>query len=143
DQCEDLLELVENEHELRVVARQDPLQRAQEPPLAVLELLEQTGRRSVGHPEQRRLELLERLGAGEHLDAPPGLRAGQRSAPGSAPRRSAGTSPARTTDDLPLPLGPTTARKRVSRRRSIRCSVSASRPKKSAESASSKARRPL
>ena len=81
DQCEDLLELVENEHELRVVARQDPLQRAQEPPLAVLELLEQTGRRSVGHPEQRRLELLERIGAGEHLDDPPGLRAGQRSAP--------------------------------------------------------------
>jgi hypothetical protein len=28
----------------------------------------------------------------------------QRSAPGIAPRRSAGISPARTTEDLPLPL---------------------------------------
>ena len=33
----------------------------------------------------------------------------QRSEPGSAPRRSAGTRPARTTDDLPEPDGPTTA----------------------------------
>ena len=30
--------------------------------------------------------------------------------PPSAPRRIAGTSPARTTEDLPPPLGPTTAR---------------------------------
>ena len=35
--------------------------------------------------------------------------------PGSAPCRSGGTSPARTVDDFPLPLGPTTARKRSRR----------------------------
>ena len=37
------------------------------------------------------------------------------SEPGSGPRFSAGISPALTTLDLPLPLGPTTARKRASR----------------------------
>ena len=69
---------------------------------------------------------------------------GQRSDPGSAPAASAGTRPARTTEDLPLPLGPTTARKRVARRAARRGAPSiASRPKKSAASASSNARRPL
>ena len=38
----------------------------------------------------------------------------QRSEPGRSPRHNAGTNPAFTTLDLPLPLGPTTARKRAS-----------------------------
>ena len=71
----------------------------------------------------------------------------QRSEPGSAPRRSAGTSPARTTEDLPEPEGPTTARNRApsvsSPSRRMSRFVSASRPKKSAASASRNARRPL
>ena len=67
----------------------------------------------------------------------------QPSEPGIAPRRIAGRSPARTTDDLPLPLGPTTARNRVVPRRFTSCSRSSSRPKKSSASASSNARNPL
>ena len=39
----------------------------------------------------------------------------QAALPGRAPRRKAGTKPARTTEDLPLPDGPITARKRLAR----------------------------
>ena len=67
----------------------------------------------------------------------------QPSEPGIAPRRSAGIRPARTTEDLPLPLGPTTARNRVCASRLTSSSTSSSRPKKSAASPSSNARRPL
>ena len=63
--------------------------------------------------------------------------------PAIAPRRSAGIRPARTTDDLPLPLGPTTARKRVCFTRLTSSSTSSSRPKKSTASPSSNARSPL
>ena len=45
DEGEQLLELVEDEHELGVVVGKDPLQRAQESALAVLELLDQAGGR--------------------------------------------------------------------------------------------------
>ena len=109
-----------------------------EPVLVALELLHQARRRVRARREGARPP-----------DPPEGGRRGtcprwaSRSEPGIAPRRSAGISPARTTDDLPLPLGPTTARKRVSPSRSSSCSTSASRPKKSAASASSNARRPL
>ena len=56
-------------------------------------------------------------------------------------------SPARTTDDLPLPLGPTTARKRahgsVPSRRARSRRVRVSRPWKSTASASVNGRSPL
>jgi hypothetical protein len=55
---------------------------------------------------------------------------GQSALPGRAPRPRAGSSPARTTDDLPLPDGPSTARKRVVLSFSTRCWTSESRPKK-------------
>ena len=66
---------------------------------------------------------------------------------GNAPAANAGMRPARTTLDLPLPLGPTTAMKRPrmpgspSRARSRW--TSRSRPKKSASSAAANARNPL
>ena len=79
DQGEQFLELVEDEHELGIVVRKDPLQRAQEAALAILELLDQTGRRLIGHSGEGRLELLERIGTREHLDDRPTLGARQRS----------------------------------------------------------------
>jgi hypothetical protein len=64
-----------------------------------------------------------------------------------APFLIAGTIPARTTDDLPLPLGPTTAKNLdpgpTSFNRATRRCASSRRPKKSRASASVKARRPL
>ena len=81
DEREHLLELVEDQHELGAVAGQYPLERAQQSPVAVLELLDQAGGRLVGNPKQRRLELLERIGTGEHLHCLPVLRARQCSPP--------------------------------------------------------------
>jgi hypothetical protein len=52
------------------------------------------------------------------------------SAPGSAPARRAGSSPARTSDDFPLADGPSTARNRDVTRRWRRRVTSPSRPKK-------------
>ncbi len=70
----------------------------------------------------------------------------QRSEPITAPRRRAGTRPARTTLDLPDPLGPTSAMNLPFRpaypSRASNRSISRSRPKKRAASPSSKARRP-
>ncbi len=66
---------------------------------------------------------------------------------GSAPFANAGSSPARTTLDLPLPLGPTTATKRPrmpgAPRRAMSRSTSRSRPKNSPASAGPNARSPL
>ena len=77
DEREHLLELVEDQHELGAVGGQDPLERAQQPPLAILELFDQARRRLVGQPKQRRLELLKWIGARKHFHDLPGLRAGQ------------------------------------------------------------------
>ncbi len=63
--------------------------------------------------------------------------------PDAAPARTAGTSPARTTEDLPMPEGPTTA---TNERSPITSSSSSTRPvlpQKSAASASWNAWRPL
>ena len=64
--------------------------------------------------------------------------------------RNAGTSPARTSDDLPLPEAPTTARKRLfvdtsaeEKRRSVSFVVKASRPTNKSASLSSKWFNPL
>ena len=66
---------------------------------------------------------------------------------GTAPRRIAGSSPAFTALDLPLPLGPTTAMKRprvpLRPRRAISRSTSRSRPKKSTASTASNASQSL
>ena len=61
----------------RAARRQDPFGCAQQAALSVLELFDQARRRVVGDSEQRRLELLERIGAGEHLHDLPGLGARQ------------------------------------------------------------------
>src|SRR5512133_2367648 len=55
-----------------------------------------------------------------------------------SPRRSAGMTPARTSDDFPLPEAPMMARKRVLFRRLTILATSASRPKKRDASFSSK-----
>ena len=80
----------------------------------------------------------------------PGLRItiGHASLPSSAPRFRAATSPARASDDLPLPEAPRIARKRFSwpegeaRSATTSHSVSASRPKKNGACSTSKTSRP-
>src|SRR6266540_1046806 len=71
----------------------------------------------------------------------------QRSDPVRPPTRRAGTRPARTTEDLPLPEGPTSARSRApspsSASRCRRRRTSCSRPKKSDASGSRNGRSPL
>ena len=73
---------------------------------------------------------------------------GQSALPSSPPAFKAGISPARASDDLPLPEAPRTARKRFSwpagvRRRAVSShSVRASRPKKKRAWATSKNSRP-
>ncbi len=68
DEGEHLLELVDDEHELGPVVDEELLDGAQQAELVLLELLEQAGRCFVGDAEQRCLELLQRVCAGEHLD---------------------------------------------------------------------------
>ena len=86
------------------------------------------------------------LGLVHHEGLPaPGLQAGQRvqrvcarawsRAPASLPGPATATTPARTSEDLPMPDGPTTARTPVSRSRRRHAATSSSRPKN--ESASS------
>ena len=72
-----------------------------------LEPIEERRGRVRRDPKERRLELLEGMGPRHHLDREPGVRSR------IAPARRAGTRPARTADDLPLPLGPTTPRNRL------------------------------
>src|SRR5262245_8477597 len=55
---------------------------------------------------------------------------------------SAGSSPARTSEDFPLPEEPTTARKRVRASLPINCSLCPSRPKKRWLSSNSNGRNP-
>ena len=62
--------------------------------------------------------------------------------PGMPSARKAGSKPAHTRDDLPLPEGPTTAIRRWSRSRSTSSATTRRRPKKSADFASSKASSP-
>ena len=68
----------------------------------------------------------------------------QSSDPGTAPLRSAGRTPARTTLDFPDPLAPTSVTSRAPAAiRPTTSATSRSRPKKSSASASRKACRPL
>ena len=64
-------------------------------------------------------------------------------APSSAPRSRAGITPASTSDDLPQPDAPTTARKRGPRRRSSTVAICASRPKNTSASAMPNGRKPM
>jgi len=84
DEREHLLELVDDEHELGLVVREETLDRAQQSAFVLLELLEQTTGDLVADTQERRLELLERIGAGEHLGDVPALGARERA--GSQPR---------------------------------------------------------
>ena len=97
-------------------------------------------RGSAGGPRRAGERLLERVDhdtvrpdrsrrPAEELLRPPTL-------PGSAPPRSAGKTPARTSDDLPLPDAPTTRRTRTTRA-SRRLGDSRSRPKKNSASSPS------
>src|SRR3989442_15864874 len=63
--------------------------------------------------------------------------------PGSFPVQSAGRSPALSTEDLPLPDGPITARKAVSDKRTASSATSSSRPKNQSASSGWNASRPL
>ena len=65
------------------------------------------------------------------------------SLPGSTPPASAGSRPARTTDDLPLPDGPTTPSSGAPTSRATSSATSRSRPKKYGASATSNEARPL
>jgi hypothetical protein len=77
DEGEQLFQLIEDQHELGVVAGQDTLHRPQQPALVALELLDQARRRVDRDAQQARLELLERIRPQrEHGDLPV-LRAGQ------------------------------------------------------------------
>ena len=63
--------------------------------------------------------------------------------PGSTPLASAGSRPARTTDDLPLPDGPTTPSSGAPTSRATSSATSRSRPKKYGASSASNDARPL
>ena len=67
----------------------------------------------------------------------------QSSLPGSTPPASAGSSPAWTTDDLPLPDGPMTPSIGAPTSRATSCATSCSRPKKYGASATSNDASPL
>ncbi len=81
-------------------------------------------------------QLAERAGPGRMVATR------HRSAPAMLPWRRAGRRPALTSEDFPLPEGPSTARNREPRSFSRSCATSPSRPKKRSRSASSNGRRP-
>ena len=68
---EDLFELVDDQDQLRVVRRQDPLDRPEQAELVAFEVLLQIPRARRGNAEQRRAQLLERVAAGRHLHHEP------------------------------------------------------------------------
>ena len=88
-------------------------------------------------PAQGASQLARRVLAGAEHD----LR--QSWLPGRTPPASAGSSPALTTDDLPLPDGPTTANSDAPTRCATSSATSSSRPKKYSASSRSNAARPL
>ncbi len=102
---EHLLELVDHEQHAVPVGCEAPADAPQDAALAVPQLIEQRHRRVDGDPEEGGLQRLERVVPRHHRGD-----VNQSEEPGTAPALSAGTSPARTTDDLPDPDGPTTRR---------------------------------
>src|SRR5436190_3871441 len=81
DEGEHLLELIDDQHELRFVVDEEALDGPQQAAIVLLELLEQPRRRTVRRTQERRLELLERIRAREQLHDVPAFRARQRTLP--------------------------------------------------------------
>ena len=98
-----------------------------------------------GEHEAAAADAVDRLVAAAAADARRAgcTRCGQRSLPGSTPLASAGSRPARTTEDLPLPDGPTTPSSGAPTSRATSSATSRSRPKKYGASAASNDARPL
>ena len=63
---EDLLELVDHEHDLRLAGR-DEIDGLEQAPRSRSEPVVQPGHRTYRDPKERGLELLDRVGSGEHL----------------------------------------------------------------------------
>ena len=80
DQREHLFELVEDDQEFRIRVGKDAVDRSEETSCVALELVQQGRGRRDGRPQQRRLELMERMSAREHVDHVPALGAGDRAA---------------------------------------------------------------
>ena len=91
---EDLLELVDHEHDLRLAGR-DEIHGLEQAPRSGIEQVAQPGHRTHRDPKERGLELLDGVRSGEHLGdesdppGPPGPRAGS---PERAPRGPPRTS---------------------------------------------------
>ena len=99
DEREHLLELVDHEDELATVGREQPQDRAVQPVLVALELLDQARRRIRRGAQQRRLQPVQRVGAREHVRDVPRLgrrRSPRAGAPGSARRARPRTSRSRS-----------------------------------------------
>ena len=79
DEREQLLELVDDQHEVRVVAGQDPQRSAEETRVAVAELLAEAGRSVHRRAQQRCVEFGEWVGARQHAGHEPSVRALDRS----------------------------------------------------------------
>src|SRR5262249_36557911 len=117
----------------------DPLHRPEESELVPFELFHEGGGGVHRNPEERPLQLLEGWAPGSISTT------NHRSELGRSPLRPAGTRPARARQAFPRPDSPTTARNLDPGPDMARtsCSVTASRPKKSAASASRNGRSPL
>ena len=101
-QCEQLLELVDDEQQLGRLVGQEARRRPGETRLR-FEAPRQAGRRrGVARPTS--------AAASSANGSSPGLISATKTR--GEPARTAGTSPARTTEDLPLPEGPTSATRR-------------------------------
>ena len=72
---EQLLELIDDEQQPAVVGGKNLLDDPQQPPLVGGEVVDQIRRMLHRHPQQRCLELLEGVGAGEHVGDQPAARA--------------------------------------------------------------------
>ncbi len=126
---EDLLELIDGQYQPLVWPErgQGPGERVVVIPLTL----------AGGDAGQRAAELRERVLARSHQHLRPALGAGKRLRPASD-----GRSPARISEDLPLPDGPTTAIRVEPTRRATRSATSRSRPKKYSAWAASNGARP-
>jgi hypothetical protein len=136
---EDLLELVYHQQQTHLVGlvEQDLLDGQAERAGVLPQLPGQRDRRKARQRRYAQGHLLDRVRTRRHDHRLPACAAGQ-----GTPHK-AGSSPARTTDDLPLPDGPMTPRNWASANLATRLATSSSRPKKNLASSGWKAARPL
>ncbi|HET6776391.1 MAG TPA: hypothetical protein VFH81_01320, partial [Actinomycetota bacterium] len=80
DEAEHLLELIDHKEELRFIGRKDLLGDVKESVVAPVQLLHEPGRRIHRDGQERRFELLEWMGTGEHVHDEPAVRSWQRAA---------------------------------------------------------------